>query len=313
MKNYIPRMVLVSLLAFSVLLPSAAVAKNDTQERQNERKEAHRERKEAKQAGNPAQKEAKRAEESDNGNCLKAVGHLIAKGWKKKNEVSVSPDCHLPFGIGKKQNGQNGTTTPDTSAPVIQFITVKQHGTSATLRFVTGEKTSTRVFWSTVSPVVIGEASTGNVMSEKLVRFHDLKLSGLSASTTYYALIEARDAFGNTGTSTEFFFTTKAETADSKPPVISNVVATAATSSVLVSWKTNEPAHSSVFYGTTSSMSVSATSTSVVVGATLTEKHQVRIIGLQADTRYYVVVSSTDVKGNTRTTSEFSVKTASGS
>ncbi|MBI2619069.1 MAG: T9SS type A sorting domain-containing protein [Ignavibacteriales bacterium] len=75
--------------------------------------------------------------------------------------------------------------------------------------------TSADVVWSTDEPatsVVRYGTSPGNhattVSNTSLVTAHRVGLTGLSASTTYYYVVESADAAGNTSTSSEFSFAT---------------------------------------------------------------------------------------------------------
>jgi hypothetical protein len=81
---------------------------------------------------------------------------------------------------------------------------------------------------------------------------------------------------------------------DTDPPVISNVDATDITSSTAtITWTTDEPATSVVYYGTTTSYG----QTESVSG--YTTNHSVQLTGLAPDTLHHYKVESTDASSNT--------------
>ncbi|MDQ1382985.1 MAG: hypothetical protein QOG65_364, partial [Actinomycetota bacterium] len=86
-------------------------------------------------------------------------------------------------------------------------------------------------------------------------------------------------------------------TADTTPPVISGVTATAATNGdVPVTWTTDELSSSQVAYGTTASTLNSSQSDPAAVTS-----HTVTLHGLTAGTKYYYRVTSSDRAGNSAT------------
>jgi hypothetical protein len=83
-------------------------------------------------------------------------------------------------------------------------------------------------------------------------------------------------------------------TPDTTPPVISNIDAGDITSSsATITWTTDEPATSVVYYGTTTSYG----QTESVSG--YTTNHSVELTGLSDDTLYHFKVESTDASSNT--------------
>lgn len=97
-------------------------------------------------------------------------------------------------------------------------------------------------------------------------------------------------------------------TADSTPPVISNVAVTPASTSATVAWTTNEPATSSVAVGPTTAYG------STFGSATPTQNHSVTVTGLSPGTTYHYRVSSTDAAGLTadRPDATFATPASSG-
>lgn len=142
-------------------------------------------------------------------------GHLVAPGWLRKHEGEdkpVVPTCQtLPKGIKDLlENGRgdsedednNSTTTPpvtDVTAPTISNIAVSNLATStATVAWTTNENATGKVYYATSSPV---DLSTAPTMSDtSLVTSHSFGLTGLATSTTYYYVLESKDAAANTAT-----------------------------------------------------------------------------------------------------------------
>lgn len=96
---------------------------------------------------------------------------------------------------------------PDTTAPVISAVLASSTAsTSATISWTTNEAATSKVYYGTTSPLVLAGAAT--VSTTSLVLTHALTPTGLSASTTYYFIVESRDAAGNTATSSQQSFST---------------------------------------------------------------------------------------------------------
>jgi hypothetical protein len=104
---------------------------------------------------------------------------------------------------------------------------------------------------------------------------------------------------------------------DTTAPVITNIstnhiASTTASSSIIqVSWNTNEPATSRVYYSTSSDVSVGATSTSFIANLALRFSHLLSLINLLPDTVYYLFVRSVDGAGNATSTPVFTATTTS--
>jgi len=101
--------------------------------------------------------------------------------------------------------------------------------------------------------------------------------------------------------------TTATTTPDAVAPVISALSASGALTSALVTWTTNEPGTSKVYFGTTSPASVTSSTLSAVSGLTLT--HSVSLTGLTSATTYYLVVVSADASGNSTISAQTSFTT----
>jgi len=140
-------------------------------------------------------------------------GLLIAPGIRAKlgYQPQPLPGQELPPGIAKKLATTTPTTTPDTAAPVISGLMATSTTASSTrIVWTTNELSNSKVWYGTSTPLSI-TTSTPMVSSASLVTSHDLTISGLNATTTYYYLVSSADAAGNTATSSESSFTTLPE------------------------------------------------------------------------------------------------------
>ena len=274
------------------------IAQNDDRDDDDDDDNEERRRDEAK--AKVSKKEARQ--------CFKAFGHLIAKGFIKKNgEIEFPADCYMPFGIKKKFRGTASST--DTMAPVISGLSVQPNTTRAVVTWQTNENSDTALFWSTTPNFSPTASTTQSLVRNESVKNHSLTLEGLTASTTYYLIVRSKDAAGNTATSSETSFRTHSLPTDSVAPVISNVSYMPGTTTLMFSWQTNENANSRVYYSTTTPLNLTATSTGNVFDATLRQNHLLTVSGLTASTTYYIAVESLDQSGNKTTSPSFTVST----
>ncbi|NBT37453.1 MAG: hypothetical protein EBT21_04950, partial [Actinobacteria bacterium] len=143
----------------------------------------------------------------------------------------------------------------------------------------------------------------GSESDSSLVSSHSVSLSGLTEGQEYHFRVRSSDLCGNQATSSDETFITSDETA----PVISDIVAEAAsTTSVTITWTTDEPTTSTVNYGTTTGYGDTSSD------ATLTTEHSVTIAGLEPGTEYHFEIVSEDASGNAATSSDETVTTDSG-
>ena len=171
--------------------------------------------------------------------------------------------------------------------------------TTATITWSTDKPATSQVNYGTTIPY-----GSSTSLDSSLVTSHSVNLSGLTASTLYHFRVLSQDVGGNLSTSGDFTFTTAAPR--TTPPVISNVQATAITSSsAAVTWTTDEPANSQVNYG-----SSSAYGSSTPINGTFVTSHSVSLIGLSASTLYHFQVVSKDSSGNTGASGDFSFTTS---
>ncbi|MDO8600762.1 MAG: fibronectin type III domain-containing protein [bacterium] len=236
-------------------------------------------------------------------------GHLIAPGWLRKHdgERPIVPPCQkLPPGIEKKLP-PSATTTPDMTAPSITSVSATGITLAGvTITWTTNESAKSKVYYGVASPLNL--ASAASVSDATLVTAHSSALSGLSASTTYYFVVESQDASGNIATSSEHSFVTLPVPPDTTAPVISSVTSSGIGSTIAtVGWTTNESATSKVYYGTVTPLVLGSASS--ISDASLVTSHSLNLIGLSASTTYYYVAESKDAANNTALSSEQSFVT----
>lgn len=254
-----------------------------------------------------------------NNSCVHAFGQLFKNGWKEtKGEINVSANCKLPHGIFKKWNYvPNATSTVDTVAPVVNSFNVNTGDRKAVISWTTNEKTRGVVFFGTTTPVVVKATTTTkggmlnsvystngsmSVVDEDGVRTTgSLTLRNLQSNTTYYAVLAVRDSSGNVTVSGVQTFTTL-NSGDTTSPIMSGIMSSITTNLLKLSWKTNEPATSKVFYGTTT---LNVNTAPVVTNTTLKTNHSFDLQLLASTTPQHVILQSTDVSGNVQTSAEY--------
>jgi hypothetical protein len=246
-----------------------------------------------------------------NGCPSNALGHLFAPGWLKRNTAANVPlGCYLPAGIAKKL-GLYVPPAPniDTVAPTISSIVAVPAVTTATVTWMTNEPADSAVYFGASLPVNTNASATQVSSSSTKLTTHSMTLTGLTASTTYYAVIRSRDAAGNTTLSSTISFTTTTN-ADVTAPVMTNLITVVGTSSLKFTWNTSEPATSKIFYSTTTPVNVTSTTTPFVQNLALATSHSVTLTGLGTSTLYRIVIQSKDASANLSSSAEFPVTTS---
>jgi hypothetical protein len=172
-------------------------------------------------------------------------------------------------------------------APVVSGLTVNGiTSNSAIVTWYTDQASTSQVEYGTTT--AYGSTSQ---LDSTLVTSHSVSLANLSPSTTYNLAALSQNASGTQALSSNFTFTTLA-VAPPASPVISNVQATAITSSgATITWTTTTPSNSRVIYA--SSMAYTSPTNPAMVTA-----HSVTLSGLKAGTRYSFMGQSTDASGS---------------
>ena len=228
----------------------------------------------------------------------------------KGNSITVARaalPAHLKHGDTRGRcggNGGNGTTTPDTIAPIISNLSAVAGTATATVTWMTNEKADSMLWYGTSSPFSLGTAI--RVSQGSLMKSHSISLSGLKPNTVYRYLVASKDVSGNRATSTQTSFTTRA-VLDAQAPSITNLSATTGTSTAIVSWNTNENANSILWYGTSSPFLLAQALR--VTKIPLVQSHSISLTGLVPNTLFRYIVVSRDASGNTATSTQTSFTT----
>jgi hypothetical protein len=139
--------------------------------------------------------------------------------------------------------------------------------------------------------------------------------TGLAASTTYYYVVEAADADGNSAASSQASAKTAAASCSAVPSAPTGLTATASSSSVIgLSWTAvTPPANCTIstynLYGSTTS-GFTPSSSNLLTSTTGTSYSNT---GLTASTTYYYVVEAVDVDGTSTASTQQSATTQAGS
>jgi predicted DNA-binding transcriptional regulator AlpA len=194
----------------------------------------------------------------------------------------------------------------DVTAPVISgAMAANIAPTTADVTWTTNEPSTSKVYFSTTTPVNLATAVT--VTDPALVMNHSLHLTGLTANTTYHFIVESADASNNVSRSAELSFVTVV--ADVTAPVISATTATNIAQTVAdISWATNEPATSKVYFSTSTPVNIAIAQ--FVDSASLVISHALHLTGLTANTTYHYIVESKDASNNTALSPEQSFATS---
>ncbi len=193
----------------------------------------------------------------------------------------------------------------DTTAPVLSSLATTQTTSSVTVNWTTNELSRSKIYYSTSSPVNLATAAT--TTDNSLVLNHSLVVSGLTANTTYFFVVESVDAAGNVGRANQSSFVTSVAP-DLTAPILSAITATGiASTTASISWNTNELATSKVYFSTISPLNLSLASSST--DSSLVASHSRALSGLTASTTYFYVVESQDAASNVATSSQASFVT----
>jgi hypothetical protein len=220
------------------------------------------------------------------------------------SSASFSTATNTTLTIGGVSDTFTSTTlgAGDTNAPTIFLVNANAATSSVTITWFTTERSSSQVAYGTTT--AYGSTST---LNSNLTFFHSVTITGLDANTMYHFDVMSRDASGNLATSADATFTTDANP-DTTAPVIGGVSASAVSStSATVSWTTNEPATSKVYFASGSSLDLNTASSSS--DSSLVTSHSVSLTGLSASTTYSYAVQSADAAGNVSTSATSSLVT----
>ena len=207
---------------------------------------------------------------------------------------------HAPYWTpDSKQLFKNSITwlLADTTNPVISNVIVTNLApTSATAEFDTDDPTTTTLY-----------IKKNGLPFLTLYDFdpeteHSMPVTGLSPQTTYTFTITVCNSANYCTTSSTYSFTTPA-VPDLTPPVMSNLVANAGTTSASVQFNTDDNSNATIKYGTTPSLGSNVDQTS------FTTSHSISLAGLTDDTLYYYSIALCNPSGTCATYGTFTFTT----
>lgn len=196
-------------------------------------------------------------------------------------------------------------TPPDTTPPTILSVGVDSiTTTTARVYWTTNENSTSQVRYG----IVHGEYNSTTPLDSTLVTNHSVILSGLAENTYYHTLIYSTDASGNEVTSSDLHFSTLYGGGHTGVPIISGISPSEITSSsIRMSWVTDEIADSQLEYGTTTSYGQITTLDSALV-----LDHDHSISGLLPGTTYHLRILSRDAFGILGTSNDYIFTTLGG-
>jgi hypothetical protein len=191
--------------------------------------------------------------------------------------------------VSTEQSFSTSGAVLDVTPPAISNVTVASvQYNSATITWTTDENSSSYVEFGL-------DTSYGRIYGqEELVTSHSIDLpNDLYPETTYHFRVRSIDEAGNEAISSDYTFTTATSPNDTTPPTISNVqIGEPSTTSITITWETNEEADSYIGY------SQDKTYTLEQGSPTMTTTHSVTLVGLKPGTLYYFQIKSKDPSGN---------------
>jgi hypothetical protein len=122
-----------------------------------------------------------------------------------KNSAGETATSSATVTVTAATTGGGGTST---TTPTISGITALVGDNGITFNWNTDESADSEVYYATSSPVTIGAAGTASTTDANLVTSHSANVTGLTAGTPYYFLIQSVDANGGTTVTHEFSLTT---------------------------------------------------------------------------------------------------------
>lgn len=179
-------------------------------------------------------------------------------------------------------------TQPDLASPTILGRPLVEDITdnTAVVRWNTDEFSSSKVLLGTAANNLNRIEASADFSSK-----HQIEISGLLASTTYFYSVQSVDLSGNQNTSEVFSFTTFGAYAGDDLQIISGPIIERLTgNSITLSWLTNQNSDSRL-------VCESSNGKSQVNRFELEKNHLITLTGLEFSTRYRCVIYSSDING----------------
>ncbi len=180
-----------------------------------------------------------------------------------------------------------GISQAQSSVAISNVAATEISTSSATINWQTDTVSDSEVRYGTSS----SNYSSRYIVDEDTTS-HSIKLAGLSKDTTYFYRVKSRTDQGGEAESDEYNF--KTLTGDGQELSIANVKTSNLThEQFTITWDTNQPADSQVYFGTTTNLG------STYLNKSMVSAHSATLYDLQPQTVYYYQVASTDSQSNT--------------
>jgi S1-C subfamily serine protease/peroxiredoxin len=175
-------------------------------------------------------------------------------------------------------------------------------------------ETSAVITWKTNKPATsiveygpAGSYESKTKSSSGLSDSHSAVMTGLQPQTAYQYRVISADSCGNEVVSdVQDLTTTTAGPQSGALAIINVVVSEISSSGITVTWVTNKPSNSAVFYGTSE-----ASKTNTRIDNNRVYEHNIRFEGLTPEAHYYLDVQSVSESGETARATAKTFKTAS--
>ncbi|MDD2807643.1 MAG: fibronectin type III domain-containing protein [Patescibacteria group bacterium] len=195
----------------------------------------------------------------------------------------------------------------DNQATTISGVSVVYTtGSTATIQWQTDEDATTEVEYG------MSQTYGASKVDGRLVRSHDITLTGLIDGTSYHFRVKSKDKSNNISTWSDSTFSTKVtNVSDNQALTIYNIKPAAENdvnikqTSVIISWWTNKLSEGWVRFGTSPAYGQVFNTT-----PPRDFMNSVTITNLKPNTTYYFEINGRDVNGKTANSGGFSFKTA---
>lgn len=192
-------------------------------------------------------------------------------------------------------------------SPVISNVEVTaSRSHKATISWSTDIKSNSLVWFSTTAGIDTNKKA--NTKRDNKVLKHKIELNKLQPNIKYYLVVGSATKNGLIKSS-EISFTTSDKMITVKELSMSEIVSTVDNTSAKITWSTNKPTTSSVFYSVNTPVNTTDTTTASVKDSVLTKKHSMNIPGLSSGTLYHIVIKSADSSNNEIVSNEHTFKT----
>jgi len=222
---------------------------------------------------------------------LKTHHSVLLTGLTAATSYSLSVSSKDAAGNGPARSAVSSFTTlssPDNNAPQIigRPLVENIDDNSAVISWRTNEAASSVVLLGTQSGNLTQRQSSDGFSNE-----HQIAVSGLLAATTYYFAVQSDDLSGNSVTSNEFSFTTRAAGPTVGLEIITGPIIERLTGkSVTIGWSTNNSADSRL-------LCESSDGRVEVNQIAIEKRHRLTMTNLRSSTAYRCAVYSTDNEG----------------